>query len=463
MSLFQSKAHSGGSFVTQIMSRSNGSRKPGTGVERWVDIVGCWCAVGYGILAFLARQPGEPELPLFFLLVAWTGLPVFGLYLYISRSGERFPLGRMFFWAAVFRVCGLIGGPLFEDDFYRYLWDGYRFATTGTPYGVAPEAFFIDPMVPAAFHAVLDRINNPELPTIYAPTTQFVFLFGYWLYPASVTALQSILIVVDLATVALLLRLAPVRNVMLYAWCPLVIKEIAFTAHPDGIGICLLLAAIVLARNRRWRSTAICLGMAAGAKVFALVLVPLILLRARIRYWVLSGVTVLALYAPFILSGGTDMESFQVFAQEWEFNSALFGLLTNFLEALETKLILGLAFAAFWIFYSARYRKNGADNSIPRGDWLYGALLVVSPVINPWYLLWLLPFAAIFPSAWAWTASLVVLISYATGLNLNEHTMQPYQQIAWARPLEFILILLALCYDLFRHRRSKLNGISSES
>ena len=246
------QAHPGSSFVTQMMSRSNGPRKPGTGVERWVDIVGCWCAVGYGILAFLARQPGEPGLPLFFLLVAWTGLPVFGLYLYISRSGERFPLGRMFFWAAVFRVCGLVGGPLFEDDFYRYLWDGYRFATTGTPYGVAPEAFFIDPMVPAAFHAVLDRINNPELSTIYAPTTQFVFLFGYWLYPGSVTALQSILIVADLATVALLLRLAPVRNVMLYAWCPLVIKEIAFTAHPDGIGICLLLAAIVLARNRRW-------------------------------------------------------------------------------------------------------------------------------------------------------------------------------------------------------------------
>ena len=126
-------------------------------------------------------------------------------------------------------------------------------------------------------------------------------------------------------------------------------------------------------------------------------------------------------------------------------------------------MILGLAFAAFWISYSARYRKNGADNSIPRGDWLYGALLIVSPVINPWYLLWLLPFAAIFPSVWAWTASFAVLISYVTGLNLNEYTMQPYQQIAWARPLEFILILLALGYDLFRHRRSKLNGISSES
>jgi hypothetical protein len=386
------------------------------------------------------------------LLIAWTGLPVFGLYLYISRSGEQFPVGRMLFWATIFRICGLVGGPFFEDDFYRYLWDGYRFATTGTPYGVAPEAFFVDPAVPAVFQGVLDRINNPELPTIYAPTTQLVFLLGYWLQPGSIVALQSILIAVDLATVAMLLRLAPVGNVMLYAWCPLVIKEIAFTAHPDGIGICLLLAAIVLARNRRWQSTAICLGLAAGAKVFALVLVPLVLLRTRIRNCVLCGATVLVLYAPFVLSGGTDMQSLRVFAQEWEFNSALFGLLANVLGTFETKLVLGLMFAAFWISYSARYRKNGAD-SIPRGDWLYGALLVVSPVINPWYLLWLLPFATIFPSAWAWTASLAVLVSYVTGLNLNEYTMEPYQQPIWARSLEFAPILLALGYDVLRYRR----------
>ena len=197
-----------------------------------MDAVGFWCASGYATLAFLARQPGEPDLPVFFLLVLWTGLPVFGLYLYFQRHDEPFPLNRLFFWAVVFRICGLIGGPFFEDDFYRYLWDGYRFATTGTPYGAAPEAFFVDPGVPAALHRVLDGINNPDLPTIYAPTTQAVFLLGYWLHPGSVTALQSILVLVDLTTIALLLRLAPTRSVMLYAWCPLVVKEIAFTAHP---------------------------------------------------------------------------------------------------------------------------------------------------------------------------------------------------------------------------------------
>lgn len=436
---------------------ANGNKRPGAKARWIVDAVGFWCALGYACLAFLAKQPGEPDLPVFFILVAWTGLPVFGLYRYFRQRGEPFPFGRMFFWAVVFRICGLIGGPFFEDDFNRYLWDGYRFATTGTPYGAAPEAFFVDPGVPAAFQRLLDGINNPELPTIYAPTTQVVFLLGYWLQPGSVASLQLILILVDLVTIALLLRLTPARDVMPYAWCPLVIKEIAFTAHPDGVGVCLLLAAILFARDRHWRSAAVCLGMAAGAKMFALVLVPLVLARARARYWILFGATLAALYAPFIIRGGTELASLLVSAREWEFNSAVFGLLATVLRPFVAKLVLGLMYAVFWAIYAIKFVKSGT-HPVPRGDWLYGALLVISPVINPWYLLWLLPFAAIFPSAWAWTASASVLLSYMTGLNLDDYGLQAYQQPTWVRLLEFGLILPALVYDLSRRRLRSPGG-----
>ncbi len=423
---------------------------------RYVDLVGLWCALGYAALAFLARSSGEPDLPLFFLFVAWTSLPVFSLYLYFNRHDQPFPLGRLIFWAVVFRICGLLGGPFYEDDFYRYLWDGYRFATTGTPYGAVPEAFFTDPGVPALFHGILNGINSPDLPTIYAPVTQFVFLLGYWLKPGSVAALQAILILVDLATIALLLRLAPAGNVMLYAWCPLVVKEIAFTAHPDGLGICLLLAAIVLSRNHRWWSTAVCLGMAVGAKIFALVLVPLVLIGAGFGHWVLFIVTLGALYMPFTLLGGTDLESLLVFAREWEFNSAAYGVLTTVLQPFEAKLVLGLLCGIFWGRYYLQYARTGA-REVPRGDWLYGVLLAASPVINPWYLVWLLPFAAMTPSFSAWTASVVVLLGYVTGLNLIDGDLQPYQQPVWVRPLEFGLILLALAYDLFRRWSTGFN------
>ena len=440
--------------MSQTTSPAKGRAPSQATSHRWVDTVGCWCALGYGTLAYLSRQPGEPDLPTFFVLVAWTGLPVFGLYLYSMRHDEPFPIGRLFLWAVVFRLCGLAGGPFFEDDFYRYLWDGYRFATAGTPYGAAPEAFFLDPSVPPAFQQLLDGINNPDLPTIYGPTTQLLFLLGHWLQPGSVTALQLILILVDLVMVWILLCLAPAQNVMLYAWCPLVVKEIAFTAHPDGLGACLLLAGILLVRNRRAGSAAVCLGMAAGAKIFALVLAPLVLMRTRPRHWLLFGATLAALYAPFALTGGTNLTSLQVFAREWEFNSAAFGLLATLLPRFEARLILGLMFAVLWLWYAGKFTRGGR-HAIPRGDWLYGGLLMISPVINPWYLLWLLPFAAIYPSAWAWTASTAVLLSYVIGIHLEDYTLQAYQQPTWIRFLEFGLILLALAYDLIRRRRAE--------
>ena len=441
-------------------SNSGGDRPPapwrqgGLPTPAWtVDAVGAWCLLGYAALAFLARQPGEPPLPAFFLLVAWTGLPVFGLYLHFRRREELFPLGRLLVWAIAFRICGLVGGPFYEDDFYRYLWDGYRFATAGTPYGPAPEMFFVDPAVPPAMQSVLSGINHPELPTIYAPVTQTIFLLGYWVHPGSVGVLQAILIGLDLALVGLLLRLAPARNVLLYAWCPLVIKEIAFTAHPDGAGACLLLAAVVLSRDRRWQAAAVALGLAAGTKAFGLVLAPLVLAGARLRHWLLFAATVAAVYAPFALRSGSELASLQVFAREWEFNSWLFGLLKTALPPFEARLALGLAFAAFWGWYHFKYFQSPA-REIPRGDWIFGGLLAASPVINPWYLLWLLPFAAVYPTIWAWTASLAVLLSYVTGLNLQDYAMHPYGQPPWARGLEFGLILCGLGCDLIRRRRT---------
>ena len=408
--------------MLETIAGANGGRRPSTKTRRLVDAVGLSCSLGYAALAFVARPPGEPDLVAFFSLMAWTGLPVFGLFLYCQRRDEAVPLDRLLFWAVAFRICGLVGGPLLEDDFYRYLWDGYRFATTGTPYAAVPEAFFTDPTVPAAFHAVLDGINHPELPTIYGPTTQFVFLLGYWLRPGSIAALQCLLSVVDLATVILLLRLAPARNVMLYAWCPLVVKEIAFTAHPDGLGVGLLLAALVLAQGRRWRSAAVYLGLACGAKIFALVLVPFVLVGATIRHWVVFGATLAALYAPFALGGGTDLYSLLVFAREWEFNAAAFGLLTTVLPAFEAKLGLGLVCALLGPSAVSSGRPGGPFRAATGTACCWRPRLV----INPWYLLWVLPFAAIFTQRVGLDTPPIAVLKHHRTQCVTQ--LQPYQQ-----------------------------------
>ncbi len=419
-----------------------------------IDAAGIGCLLAYGLLAWTVRAGGDPPLRLFLSIAVWVAAIILGLFCYCRRHPDaRISLTRLIGWAVVFRVCGLVGGPFYEDDFYRYLWDAFRFIQDGTPYSLPPEAFFGDARVPDQFQRILDGINYPELPTIYGPVTQLVFLTGYGISPGSVTALQALMVVFDLMTIGLLIRLAPLPGVLLYAWNPLVIKEIAFTAHPDGVAIFLVLAAVLFALQDRWHGAAAFLALAVGAKVIALAVVPFVLVRARLRHWGLFAAVLGLLYLPFVLQGSTDLQSLLVFARGWEYNAAFLGLLKPWLPYYLARglcgLLLTLILAGYYLWF-----RNNTSRSVVRGDWVYGGVLALGPVVNPWYLLWLLPFAAIRPSAWAWTASFAVLLAYVSGLNLNDLDMHPFGHPFWVRPVEYGLIFAALIYDIFRRHPS---------
>ncbi len=417
-----------------------------------IDVAGAVCLLAYGILSSITRVSGDPSLQLFFGLSIGVAFITFALFVHFQRHpDQKISVARLIIWAVLFRLCGLLGDPFFEDDYYRYLWDAFQFIQVGTPYGVAPEVFFNDMSVPDQFQRILNGINYPELPTIYAPVTQLIFIVGYAISPGSVTALQGVMIVIDLLTIALLLRLAPVHAVLLYAWSPLVIKEIAFTAHPDGVAVFLVIVAIVLAQRNKTQYVAVFLALAVGAKILALLVVPFILVRARFQVWCVFWGTLALVYVPFVLMGSTDIETLFVFTREWEFNAAFFGLLKPWVPNLWARIICGFTLVVALMVYYIVYRRR-SQNSLVRGDWIYGGLFALWPVVNSWYLLWLLPFAVIRPSAWAWTASVTVLLSYITGLNLNNFDMHPFAHPDWVRPLEYGLILLAVYYDYLRYR-----------
>lgn len=408
--------------------------------------------MGYAALAYYSRGSfGEPTLGVFFALLGWVAVPWIAVFAALGRHADAVPVGRLVFWAIAFRLCGLFGFPLFEDDYFRYLWDGYRFAEAGTPYGWAPVASFGDATVPAVFQRILDQINYPDIPTIYGPVAEFGFLLAYLIAPGSLVGLQLILIGVDVLLIRLLVTLARPRFVLLYAWCPLVIKEIAFTAHPDGLGVCLLIAAVLLRSRQQLIAAGACLALAVGAKVFALLVVPFVLARSGHRAWLAFAVVLSLVYAPFVIQGGTDMTALALFAASWEFNAALFGVLTEWLPTPEAKWLLGASLILLGGAYWLQYRRENAG-SMPRGDWIYGAFLFAAPVVNPWYALWLLPFAVVYPSFWAWTASIALFLSYVTGLNLGVYDIDPFAHPGWLRPVEFGLILAAVGVDIWRRR-----------
>lgn len=417
-----------------------------------VDVGGATALAGYAVLAWVSHDfPGGAGLPGYFGLLVWVSVPWLLVFAAFRDQPESLPVGRLLLWAVLFRLCGVFGAPPFEDDWFRYLWDGYRFVETGTPYGWAPSAFFLDETVPVAMQRILDQVNYPDLPTIYGPTTEYLFALGHLLRPADLVPLQLLLIGADILLLRLLLSTARPAFVLLYAWCPLVVKEIAFTAHPDGLAVCLAFAAILLRRRELFVAAGICLALAIGTKVFALLLVPFVLARAPARTSLVLAGTLALLYLPFVLQGGTDLPTLAVFAATWEFNSALYGLIAPWLSSAGARVALGAVLLVLGVAYWLHYRRS-TPGEMPRGDWIFGACLAASPVINPWYALWILPFAAVYPSRWAWTAAAALLLAYVTGLNLDAIEMDPFAQPWWVRPVEFGVILAAMGMDVWRAR-----------
>ncbi|UTW46514.1 hypothetical protein KFE80_06480 [bacterium SCSIO 12696] len=354
-------------------------------------------------------------------------------------------------WALLFRLIGTTSFPIMEDDFYRFLWDGRMLVETGTPYTQAPAEFFANDGLSDIEEELLTGINHPEVKTIYGPANQYIFAAAYLLAPGQVWPLQLLFALMDIGLILVLLKIAPVRSVLLYAWCPLVVKEFAFTAHPDIIALLPLVAALVTTKRQQFYRTAAWLALAVAAKVFALILVPL-LLRFQWRCWLLFATILAALWLP--ISGGQLPEGLAAMATGWQFNAPLHQLLYTYANPQAVKVGLLVLFCVGWAIYAWKHIKTPL-NTLPGGDWLFAMLLICSPVLNPWYAIWILPFAVLWPSRWTWTMSLAVLLAYASGINLPNSGLALYQQPVWAIGLEFAAIALAIAWDTQNHWRNK--------
>lgn len=417
-----------------------------------LHLAGVLCLFGYLCLALYSRGTiGEPNLVGFYGCIGLVSLPVLVLFAYAAWREQEFSVANIVIWATLFRLCGLLGVPLFEDDYFRYLWDGFRFATDGTPYGSTPHDFFNDMSVPPMFQAILSQINYPDLPTIYGPTTELAFLVGYWLTPGNVAGLQLIFTASDLALIWFLRNECSSRFLLLYAFCPLVIKEIAFTAHPEAIGMLCLIGAVLCRQRNAQIPLGVLLGLAVGSRIFAWILVPFLLFRTGWRAWTPFAAAVVLLYIPFLMQGASEFDSLFVFAQHWEFNSILHGVASSLVGSDIARFFLGAAFVCGVTLYLLKYYKS-TRLEIPRGDLLLGCLLLVSPVVNPWYVVWLLPFAVIYPSFWAWTSAYAVFLAYVSAINMGLLDQDPFFQPLWARVLLVSLLLVAIGFDLNKRK-----------
>ncbi len=372
--------------------------------------------------------------------------------------------------------------PIYEDDWYRYLWDGAVVNAGVNPYAGSPaqglqtdldgnpvarseNATIAQLQAVGADHPHFpERVNYPYVTTIYPPFALGAFAGAHLISPFNLDAFRSILLLSDAAALAILIYLLRTYGrgaawAVLYWWHPIVIVAVFNGGHMDVLLAPFLLAAVAFAESRRPRLAAIALAAAAGVKLWPVVLAPIIFRawRKDIKEIVVAGsvfATAMILFVgPLILSLQSQFSGLGAYASTWVTNSFLFTYasagLSVWFENSDRLLRLASAAAvsatALWFSFSRR----GAETPMPVAISLTILLLfVVSPTGYPWYALWFVLFAPFAPMTGVALFAVTLPIYYLRFL-MSENGWEPFFNFGLT-PIEFGAPGAVLLYELWK-------------
>ena len=347
-------------------------------------------AIMVAALTTCSRMSGRGQ-PSFLILLGIAGI-AYPLAIREFFATPKFPRRVIFVGlalAALWHLPFLLTPPGADDDIHRYLWDGRIQRLGYNPYIVIPS----DPAFAALHTSETRTLNNPDLPSPY-PAGAELFFRAVTAIHESVFTLKVAFVVCDVAIVLVLLDILRSSGqgahwVLAYAWNPLLATEVAGSGHIDIVGALLLLVSFA-ALGRRWRAlAALAFGLAVAVKFLPIVLSPLYWKRVRMRDGVLAAVVSTLLYVPFLNHGRIPIGSLGTFVRSFRFNDPVFA---TFERVAAPQFVAALAvlvgfLTAFWL------RRKDAELSPDAFAWPMAASLLCAPVVYPWYLLWLLPFA----------------------------------------------------------------------
>ncbi|MGE3975846.1 MAG: hypothetical protein AB7F59_15080 [Bdellovibrionales bacterium] len=323
--------------------------------------------------------------------------------------------------------------PILENDFWRYMWDGRVISNGINPYDFAPNDSALDGLSTN----YRSQIGWPELSTIYPPFAQLLFGLAHITFGDSVIGLKIIFLLFDFGIWLLLFCWLSVlgqntKLSFLYFLNPLVLKEISNSAHLDSVVVFFtLLSVYLMSQKKMFRSAWLALALATLTKLFPVVLIPLFFKfdRQRKLNILLFLLLILSFYLPFaegkLLFGGT-----KAYAAYWQFNASFYQIVNFIFESFDVpksapRLLIGAFFIIFAVWQTTITRLY---SEMPLASLnIIGALLVASPVVDAWYVLWVLPFAVL-TSHTPWILfSYLVVASYSW---FHSRELAPYFRLA---------------------------------
>ena len=252
--------------------------------------------------------------------------------------------------------------------------------------------------------------------TIYPPVAQMLF-FSITRVSGTLTGMRLAMAAFEGLAIAILLHLLPIvglprERVLIFAWNPVAVWEIAGNGHIDGAAIGFIAVAFLAFAHRRPTLVGLALGGATLIKLLPICLLPALWRRWDWRMPLAFGAIVVLAYLPYLGVGSGVLGYLPGYAREEGLDSGG-GYYPLFLlaQAVPLPSFAGIAYlvagtlilAALALSIAFRNRKDPPGPELLRSSrdclLLSTALIILLTPNHPWYFVWLLLFACFAPSA----------------------------------------------------------------
>ena len=279
------------------------------------------------------------------------------------------------------------------------------------------------------------NVNHKSYTAVYPPLWQLATRIVVSLHD-SVVAMKLFVVLLELLTwwvlvAALRARGQPIGRVLVVAWSPLALVEIAGSGHNDVMGLLFVSLALLALARERPREAALASALGFQAKLLPGLVSVAWWRRFRWPDVLLAGALAAALTLPYWSAGSGLFRSLTAYGRHWLFNETLFVLLRELGGGHLGGVVLGATLTPAVPCFAGKKDLEPALG----GLLVVATFIVVSANVLPWYALWLLPFLVLRDSPGALLFTGTVGVAY---LVLPEWQSGEPWQVGWmVRALEY--------------------------
>lgn len=405
------------------------------------------------------------------LVTLFLGLLVF---CYKIIQFEKYNVKFLFTIGIIFRVLFLLVLPFLSQDFYRFIWDGELVLNLINPYLHTPNQLLENPnlVIENAKELVVGMGElSPKFYSNYPPLNQIIFAISAFIggksIMGSVVVMRVIIILSDIGIVYFGRKLLKQLNksphlIFWYFLNPLVILELTGNLHFEGVMLFFFIWSLYLLSKDKWKLAGLVYAFSISIKLVPLIFLPLFLkyfgIKKSVLFYGIVGATTLLLLLPFYTSDfiSNYTETVGLWFSNFEFNASIYNVVKKvgvaYFDAKPWELIKSygnitpyLIICTVIVF--ALFRDNKKLTTLINSMlWVLTIYYLVSAIVHPWYLVFLVVLTTFTNYRYALIWSGLVILSYYAYSNPN------FTEHLGILCFEYIAVFAYLTYEISTQR-----------